>query len=249
VHVGNAAAGQTQLGCFGDLLDAVWRYVGNGGCLDPADGAMIVALADRTCDLWRSPDAGLWELGDVQPYTISKIGCWVALDRALRLAEAGQLASVHQGRWHAERAAIRSWIDTYCWSATKRAYTFYAGTDDLDAAVLLAARTGYCDGDDPLLHTTIDAIASELCAPGADSPLLYRYSGQEGKEGTFTACACWIVEALIHAGRLDEAAARLDRLANDVGLYTEEMDPAGGELLGNIPQTLSHLAISAPPRR
>jgi len=93
VRVGNAAAGQTQLGCFGDLLDAVWRYVGNGGCLDPADGAMIAALADRICDLWRSPDAGLCELGDVQPYTISKIGCWVALDRALRLAEAGQPAS------------------------------------------------------------------------------------------------------------------------------------------------------------
>ncbi|PZS17000.1 MAG: glycoside hydrolase family 15 protein [Acidimicrobiales bacterium] len=246
VHVGNAAAGQTQLGCFGDLIDAVWRYVGNGGCLDPADGAMIAALADRTCDLWRSPDAGLWELGDPQPYTISKIGCWVALDRALHLADAGQLTSLHQGRWHAERAAIRSWIDAHCWSATKRAYTFYAGTDDLDAAVLLAARTGYCAGDDPRLHTTIDAIASELRAGGADTPLLYRYSGQEGKEGTFTACACWMVEALTHAGRLDEATARLEALvglANDVGLYSEEIDPAGDELLGNIPQTLSHLAV------
>jgi GH15 family glucan-1,4-alpha-glucosidase len=250
VHVGNAAADQTQLGCFGDLLDAIWRHVENGGRLDPPTGNLIGELADRTCELWHLPDAGLWELGEYKPYTISKMACWVALDRALRLADAGQLTNVHEERWRAERATIRSWIDINCWSANKSSYTFYAGTEELDAAVLLAARTGYCSGDDPRLHSTIDAVAAELGAPGpegrAQSPLLYRYSGQEGKEGTFIACSCWMVEALIHAGRVDEAARRFEGLvdqANDVGLYAEEMDPTTGEMLGNMPQALSHLAI------
>ncbi len=243
VHVGNSAASQTQLGCFGDLLDAVWRHVQSGGRLDAATATMVGSLADRVWDLWPTPDAGLWELGATEQYTISKIGCWVALDRALRLAGAGQLTSPSLDRWRAERDEIREWIDTRCWSETRRSYTFYAGTDDLDAAVLLAARTGYCVPDDPRLSTTIDAIRAELAAEG---PLLFRYSGQEGKEGAFLACSCWLVEALVHAGRTGEAAELLAGVverANDVGLYTEEMDPDSGDLLGNIPQTLSHLAV------
>lgn len=265
VQVGNSAADQMQLGCFGDLLDAVSRYIDAGGHLDPRTGMMVEAIADRTCELWRSPDAGLWELGDTQPYTISKIACWVALDRALRLADAGQLTSTHEPRWRGERDQIRAWIEVNCWSETKQAYTFYAGTDDLDAAVLLAARTGYCAGDDPRLSTTIDAIQAELgvanpsdgageergAARARDgraspSPLLYRYSGQSDQEGAFIACSWWMVEALAHAGRLDEASAwfaALVDLGNDVGLYSEEIDPATGDLIGNGPQTLSHLAI------
>ncbi|PZS39520.1 MAG: glycoside hydrolase family 15 protein [Pseudonocardiales bacterium] len=243
VHVGNSAAAQTQLGCFGDLLDAVWRYVQAGGRLDAGTAAMAAELAERTCELWRTPDAGLWELGDTQHYTISKIGCWVALDRCLRLAQAGQLTSLLQGRWRAERDEIRSWIDANCWSQAKGAYTFYAGTDDLDAAVLLAARTGYCACDDPRLGSTIDAIKTGLTAGG---PLLFRYSGQRGKEGAFLACSCWLVEALAYVGRVAEATEVFEGVvarANDVGLYSEEMDPTSGALLGNIPQTLSHLAI------
>ncbi len=243
VNIGNSAADQMQLGCFGDLLDAILRYVHAGGALNTATSTLVGGLADRVCELWRSDDAGLWELADPEPYTISKIACWVALDRALRLAAAGQITSLHQGRWRAEREQIRSWIEAHCWSETKRAYTFYAGTDELDAAVLLAARTGYCDGRDPRLHTTIDAIQSEL---GAGEALLYRYSGQAAKEGAFLACSCWMVEALAHAGRLDEAIRWFDEIvghANDVGLYTEEIDPASGDLLGNVPQTLSHLAV------
>lgn len=243
VNLGNSAAGQMQLGCFGDLLDAVVRYTSAGGWLDAATSALVGRLADRVCELWRSPDAGLWELGDPQPYTISKIACWVALDRALRLVDAGQLTSLHEGRWRAEREEIRSWTETHCWSEARQAYTFYAGTDDLDAAVLLAARTGYCDGSDPRLNKTIDAIAAEL---GAGEALLYRYSGQAAKEGAFLACSCWMAEALARAGRVDEASTWLDAIVahgNDLGLYTEEVDPVSNDLLGNMPQTLSHLAI------
>lgn len=245
VHVGNSAAGQLQLGCYGDLIDALWRYADSGGRLDAATGALLAGMADRVCDIWRSADAGLWELGERKQYTISKIGCWTALDRAVRLAEAGQLSSMHVERWRLERAGIKSWTQEHCWSTTKQAYTFYAGTDELDAAVLLAARTGFCPGDDPRLSSTIDAVRAEL---GADGPLLYRYSGQQKAEGAFLACSCWLVEALVHAGRLRDAHELFEDFvgrANDVGLYSEEIDPANGALLGNIPQALTHLAVIA----
>ncbi|MGH9067405.1 MAG: glycoside hydrolase family 15 protein [Acidimicrobiales bacterium] len=244
VHVGNSAASQTQLGCFGDLVDAVWRHVQAGGLLDAGTATLVGELADRTCDLWRSPDAGLWELGATEHYTISKIGCWVALDRAVRLASAGQLRSLRVERWRAEAGEIRAWVDAHCFSETKGSYTFYAGTDELDAAVLLAARTRYCAPDDPRLRTTVEAIMAELMVESG--PLLYRYSGQQRKEGAFLACSCWLVEALSYMGRVKEATEVFEGVVarcNDVGLYSEEMDPGTGAMLGNIPQTLSHLAV------
>ncbi|MFY9808342.1 MAG: glycoside hydrolase family 15 protein [Pseudonocardiaceae bacterium] len=243
VHLGNSAASQTQLGAYGDLMDAVWRYTTHDGYLDAASAASLAAVADRTCDLWRGKDAGIWELGDDEHYTISKIGCWVALDRAVRLAEAGQLTSPHVERWRSEQAAVRTWIEQHCWSSSKQAFTFYAGTDELDAAVLLAARTGFLAGDDPRLSSTIDAIRAEL---GAKGPLLYRYSGMAQQEGAFFACTFWLIEALTHAGRLDDAEALLDEAISyggDTGLYSEEVDPDTGELRGNLPQALTHLAL------
>lgn len=243
VHLGNKAAKQTQLGAYGDMADAIWRYVCNGGRLDPASADMIAKMVDRLCQVWCRPDAGLWELGDDRHYTSSKIGSWTALDRAVRMAELGQLAGRGVERWRAERAAVQEWVREHCWSSSKQSFTFYAGTEDLDAAVLLAARTRFCEPDDPMLRTTIDAIRSELTA---DGPLLYRYTGTIGKEGAFLACSFWLVEAMAYVGRTDEAGkllgALLDR-ANDVGLFSEEMAPLTGELLGNIPQTLTHLAV------
>jgi GH15 family glucan-1,4-alpha-glucosidase len=243
VHVGNSAAAQLQLGAFGDLLDAVWRYTRNGGWLEEEGARTVADIADRACDLWRRKDAGIWELGDQEHYTISKIGCWVALDRAVRLSEAGQVVTPHPDRWRAEREAVRRWTDEHCWSPTKRSYTFHAGTDELDAAVLLAARTRYLSPDDDRLHSTIDAIRAEL---GAGGPLLYRYSGMAEQEGAFLACTFWLVEALAHAGRTAEAADVLDEAlgyAGTSGLFSEEVDPQSGELLGNLPQGLTHLSV------
>ncbi|HEX5496198.1 MAG TPA: glycoside hydrolase family 15 protein [Mycobacteriales bacterium] len=243
VHVGNQAADQTQLGCYGDLLDAIYGHVRAGGRLDPDTADMVTDLAERTCQLWPTPDAGFWELNDPQHYTISKIGCWVALDRAVKLADTGQLASLRTDRWRAERDQIHHWVDTHCWSEDKQAYTFHADTDDLDAACLLAARTGFCPAGDPRLTSTIDAVRAEL---GADGCLLYRYSGQRDAEGAFLACSGWLIEALVHAGRHEEATellTDLDARATDLGLYSEEIDPATGHLLGNTPQVLTHLAV------
>lgn len=243
VLVGNQAADQTQLGCYGDLLDCIWQHIRAGGRLDAATGELVVQMADRTCRLWHIRDAGIWELNDAQHYTISKIGCWVALDRAIRMSQAGELASLRVDRWRSERDRIRDWVDEHCWSQVKGSYTFYAGTDDLDAAVLLAARTGFCAPDDPRLAGTIDAIQAELTA---DRSLLYRYSGQQEAEGAFMACSGWLVEALVHIGRIGQATelfADLAARSNDLGLYAEETDPRTGDALGNIPQVLSHLAV------
>ena len=243
VNVGNGAASQTQLGAYGHLLDAAWHYARRGGIFSAATATMLAGISDHVCDIWRSADAGLWELGTSEQYTSSKLGCWVALDRAVRLSESGQITSPHLARWRMERDHIRAWIDEHCWSEAKQSYTFYAGSEELDAAVLLMARFGYCDPGDPRLMSTIDAIAAEL---GAGQALLYRYSGQQGKEGAFLACSCWMVEALVHAGRTAEAQERFTEFlahAGDVGLFSEEIDPASGQLLGNVPQALTHLAV------
>ena len=240
VHAGNRAATQSQLGTYGDLFDTVCRYCAEGHLLDADTARLLAELADQCCDVWRNRDAGIWELTSREHYTISKIGCWVALDRAARLAEEGQIVDRHASRWRGEAERVRSWIDTHCWSEAKQSYTFYAGTDKLDAAVLLAGRTGFERGE--RLAATIRALRNELSA----GPLLYRYSGAESEEGAFVACTFWMVEALAYTGQ-SEKANELMRLAvqltNEVGLLAEEMDVESREFLGNFPQGLSHLAL------
>lgn len=243
VHIGNSAADQSQIGAYGDLFNAVWLYVEQGGQLPSTIGTMLGEMADHVCDIWPSADAGLWELGNRERYTSSKLGCWVALDRAVRLSESGELPGAHASRWRAECDHIRLYIDEQCWSEVKQAYAFYAGSDELDAAVLLMARTGFSQPGDPRLSATIDAIMAELTVDGT---LAYRYSGQQNKEGAFLACSCWLVEALVHVGRVQEAEQlflRFEKHCNDLGLLTEELDPPTGELAGNFPQALTHLAI------
>ncbi|MGI8492271.1 MAG: glycoside hydrolase family 15 protein, partial [Acidimicrobiales bacterium] len=175
-----------------------------------------------------------------QHYTISKIGCWVALDRAAHLAETGQIPDLHIERWRSGAEEIHAWTNTHCWSEAKEAYTFYAGTDDLDAAVLLAGRTGFDRG--PRLASTIAAVAAEL----GRGPLIYRYSGMDHEEGAFVACSFWMVDALVRTGQTERARQLMHdtvALANGVGLLSEQIDPGTGAFLGNLPQGLSHLAL------
>jgi GH15 family glucan-1,4-alpha-glucosidase len=242
VRSGNGAARQQQFGNFGDLLESVWLYVQHGNRIDEGTADTLFRVADQVCDVWRHKDSGIWELGDHEDYTISKMACWVALDRMVRLAECGQVSPQHLHRWRIERQDIKGWVEQHCWSEAKRSYTFHAGTDDLDASVLLGGRTGFADPKGERFNSTIDAIRSELSA----GPLLYRYSGMRQKEGAFLACSFWLVHALTLAGRLEEARALMDELValgNDVGLYSEEMDPDTLEMLGNFPQGLTHLAL------
>ncbi|MEV6848009.1 glycoside hydrolase family 15 protein [Actinoplanes sp. NPDC051411] len=239
VRSGNEAAEQTQLGTFGHLLDAVRQYVDAGHALDPPTGRLLADLADRCCDQWANPDAGIWELHVNRHYTQSKMGCWVALDRAVRLHEQGQVPTTHVDRWRRERDLIHAWVDEHCWSGAKNSYTFYAGTEDLDAATLLAGPFGFDRGD--RLAGTLAAVEREL----SDGPLVYRYTGMREEEGAFVACSFWMVSALAILGRKEEATARMKdavALANDVGVLSEQMAP-DGHALGNLPQAFSHLAL------
>lgn len=243
VMIGNQAALQTQHGSYGDLFGAVARYVKRGGRLDTETGLTLTKLADRLCDEWPKPDAGLWELTDYQRYTSSMINSWNALDCAIQLADAGEMPDFHVERWRLEREAVHRFVDERCWSEAKQSLTFYAGTEDLDAAVLLAARCGFYPPDDPRLWTTIDAVRRELTA---DGPWLYRYSEASKEENAFVACTFWLVEALAIAGRGEEASSLLEGAlagATDLGLWGEEFDAAAGAHRGNFPIGISHLAV------
>lgn len=243
VHLGNNAGRQLQLGGFGDLLETIWRYVCHGHVLTPQAGERLADVADLLCLIWRSEDAGLWELGDEAHYTTSKVGCWLCLERVLDLADRGQVPARHPERWRSTRQDIRFFIESRLWSQERGSYLFKAGDQGLDCGTLLISRRGFDDPRGQRMNSTIDAIQRELHAAG---PLYYRYSGMQEEENAFLACSFWMVEALAQAGRVDKAAELMDGmvgLSSDLGLYSEEMDPDTRELMGNLPQALTHLAL------
>lgn len=243
VLVGNAAGGQVQLSNYGDLLETVALYVRDGGAIDAGTGLRLAQVVDVLCELWSNADAGIWELGQREHYTESKMGCWTAFDRAVRLAESGQLPDDRVARWREAARAARAFVQERCWSERQGAYARSSTRlDELDASVLLVARNGFVAPDDAGMLSTIDAVRREL----ARGPFVYRYSGMWEQEGAFVACSFWLVEALARGGRGGEAAELMQGMlehANDVGLFAEEIDPDSGELLGNFPQGLSHLAL------
>jgi GH15 family glucan-1,4-alpha-glucosidase len=240
---GNRAVDQPQLGCYGDLLECVWLAVDRAGAhLDPASADLLDELGNHVCDIWTEPDCGIWELEERQHNTWSKVGCWVALDRLIRLSERGQVSDRDVDRWKAEQQAIRAWIEENCWSQAKRSYVSHAGSDKLDASLLLLARSGFTGGKDRRFTQTIRAIRAEL----GEGPLLYRFSGADKIEGTFVACSFWLIDALVRNGH--KPAARklwreLTAYTSELGLLAEEIDPDTGAFLGNLPQGLSHLAL------
>ncbi len=241
VCVGNDARSQEQLGMYGDILEAAGLFVEKGHILDEATRRLLVDLADRCAAEWTLKDAGIWELGEGRHYTMSKIGCWLALDRAAALARGRHIDPAHADRWARERDKIRDWINEHCWSDAKQSYTQSAGSEDLDASLLLATRFGFVRRD--RLDLTRAAVRRELCR----GPLVYRYSGTEAEEGAFLACSFWLVEAHAFLGRPAEARRPMDELlaivGGNLGLLGEMVDPGTRASIGNFPQGLSHLAM------
>jgi GH15 family glucan-1,4-alpha-glucosidase len=215
------------------------EYAEAGNVLDEQTRVQLAAIADHVCGAWQQQDSGTWELFDQHDYTASKMGCWQALDSAVRLCELGQLAG-DLDRWQVERDRIATWVAENCWSETRQSYVAFPGSEQLDASVLLHAMSGFDRGQ--RMSATIDAIQAEL----GSGALLYRYTGMEAEEGAFVACSFWMVSALACIGRHDQASKMMDELvdlANDVGLYSEMINPADLSFLGNFPQGLSHLAL------
>jgi GH15 family glucan-1,4-alpha-glucosidase len=246
VRIGNAAAEQRQLDVYGELLQTALLF-SRLEDMDADIGFKLAEIADYVCRIWREPDSGIWEVrSEPLHFTQSKMMCWAALDRALQLAAAGQIPDRTVGLWRRESEAIRDFIERRCWSEAKRSYVRFAGSEELDASLLLGALAGY-GGDQPddRLTGTVEAVRREL----GRGPFLYRYTGEDGvrgSEGFFLSCSFWLVDALARCGRVDEATDLMKELVasgNDVGLYSEEIEPSTGEFLGNFPQGLVHLAL------
>jgi len=250
VRVGNGAWSQTQLDVYGELLDALHLYHEQLGELHPEIQHFVAELADAAANRWEEKDQGMWEMrGDALHHLSSKVLCWTALDRAVKLVPVlGSHARVEE--WAAERDRIREAILTRGWSDAKHAYAQSFDSDELDAAQLLMPLVGFLPATDERMRSTIKAIAEELTQDG----LVLRYRSDEGQnpdgltgeEGTFTICSFWLVSALAMAGELERAEALFDQLvgyANDLGLLAEEIDVTNGEQLGNFPQAFSHIGL------
>jgi GH15 family glucan-1,4-alpha-glucosidase len=245
VRIGNGAAGQTQLDVYGEVMDAASEVARARGRLDRDHARRLAEIADHVSEIWHRPDAGIWEVrSEPGHFTQSKMMCAVALDRACSLAEKGMLHG-DVDRWRRARDEIRAFVEDRCYAEDRGSYTRSAEEGLLDASLLLGVIAGYDEPTAPRLLGTVDAIRREL----ARGPLVIRYVGEDGlpgEEGAFLACSFWLAEAYARQGRIDEATTLMDELiglANDVGLYAEEIDPETGDFLGNFPQGLSHLSL------
>jgi len=239
VRIGNAAWDQEQLDVLGEVLDAVEQLRDELGELGEPTRELLITLANRAATTWREPDAGMWEARDQQrQYVSSKVMCWVALDRAVRLAPLlGD--GVQLERWEEARERVRTAVLDKAWSERAGAYTGAFGSDDLDASVLLLPLVRFLPATDERMWATIEAIEREL----GDIGLVRRWP--EDPMG-FLICTYWLVECLAlggEVGRAEEWFERATSYANDLGLLAEEADPDRKELLGNYPQAFSHVGL------
>ena len=248
VRIGNAAEKQYQADMYGLLLELASRWSERGNSIDEHYWDFLVEAVDAAIAKWRLPDRGIWEVrGEPRHFVHSKVMCWAAAARGVELARRQGLRAPVE-RWSAARDAIRA--ETEARGTDRARGNFVASFDatDLDAALLLLPDVGFVAYDDPRMLKTVEVIRAELDSGG----LILRYTaddGLRGGEGAFLACSFWLAECLARQGRGAEARELFDRVsrsANDLGLYSEEFDAAHGELLGNFPQGLTHLAhISA----
>ncbi|MGD3108838.1 glycoside hydrolase family 15 protein [Streptomyces sp. YGL11-2] len=247
VRIGNNAVDQLQLDIYGALIDSLYLYDKWGQPLSSEHWDTVSGLVNWVCDNWDQPDEGIWETrGKIQNFLYSQLMCWVAIERAMRIAR-------HRGlpadtlRWARARDAIYRRIMQRGWSVERRAFVQHEGDDVLDAAVLMMPLAKFISPTDPKWLSTLDVLGEELVS---DS-LVYRYDpksspdGLRGEEGTFSICSFWYVEALSRAGRIDEARLAFEKMltyANHLGLYAEEIGRTG-EQIGNFPQAFTHLAL------
>jgi GH15 family glucan-1,4-alpha-glucosidase len=244
VRVGNDASGQLQLDAFGEILNLAWRWHRRGHSPDDDEWRFFSELVDRAVQRWSEPDRGIWEWrGKPRHFVHSKACCWAAVDRGLRLAEECARKAPTR-RWEKAREEIRAATETRGYDSARGVFVQCFDEPALDASLLLLPVVGFVAFDDERMVRTADAIAEELDAQG----FLYRYRQNdylEGEEGAFLACSFWLAECYARQSRLPLAREVFNRAmgaANSLGLFSEQVDPESGELLGNYPQTLTHLS-------
>jgi GH15 family glucan-1,4-alpha-glucosidase len=247
VRIGNAAAEQLQLDIYGELIDSVYLYNKYGTPIYHAAWQDLSRVVNWVGENWDQPDEGIWEIrGGRKDFTLSRLMCWVAIERATRMARQRGLPA-DLVRWMRHRDEIYEQIMERGWSEQRKTFVQHYGSDVLDASLLLMPLVKFIAPTDPRWLSTLDAITEELVS----DTLVQRYhahsapDGLLGDEGTFSICSFWYVEALTRAGRVDDARLAFEKMltyANHLGLYSEEIGPTG-ELLGNFPQAFTHLAL------
>ena len=247
VRVGNGAWNQSQHDAFGELLLSVHHLRSQVGDLTANEKRLLVFLADSAAEIWETPDHGIWEIrAEPRHYVHSKLMCWVAMQRAIAMAEDLTVSEERLADWERARDEIREAILEKGWSDKVGAFTQTFGNDALDASGLVIPMVGFLPFDDDRVRATVEAIRDELMD---DNGLVYRYlapDGLPGREGAFLLCTFWLAEALAGLGDLEEARRVFETAAsysNDVGLFSEEVHPDSGELLGNFPQAFSHVGL------
>jgi pentatricopeptide repeat protein len=252
VRIGNGAHDQLQLDIYGELMDAVYLYNKHGDPISYDLWSRLRVLINWVCDNWQREDEGIWETrGGRKHFVYSRLMCWVAIDRGLRLA-AKRSFPADRDKWLKVRDRIYEEIMESGWSKERKAFVQSYGGDTLDASNLMMPLVFFLSANDPRMLSTLEAIHRSPKDGGlVSNSLVYRYDveksmdGLKGEEGTFSLCTFWLVEALTRAGRVDEARLIFEQMlgySNHVGLYSEEIGPSG-EALGNFPQAFTHLTL------
>jgi GH15 family glucan-1,4-alpha-glucosidase len=248
VRIGNAAYQQLQLDIYGEMMDSVYLANKYGQPFSYAGWQNITRILEWLAKNWHRADEGLWEVrGGPREFLHSRVMCWVAFDRALRLAQKRSLSGPLD-LWQHVRDAIRDDVFKNFWSEPLQAFVQAKGTEDLDASAMLMPMMRFISPVDPMWLSTLRALEKRLI----EDTLVRRYEvesthvdGLPGEEGSFTACSFWYVECLARAGELEKAQLLFEKLlgyANHLGLYSEELG-SNGQHLGNFPQAFTHLAL------
>ncbi len=248
VRIGNQAYEQIQLDIFGELMDAVYLVNKYGEAISHEGWKHTVEVVDQVCETWQQKDVGIWEMrGEQYHFLHSRLMCWVAVDRAIRLASKRSLPAPF-ARWDQTRQAIYTDIWSNFWNKERGHFVQHIGGTGLDGSMLLMPLVRFVSAKDPRWIATLEAIDKNLVRAG----MVYRYrnddsqiDGLPGTEGAFAACSFWYVECLARAGQVEKAHLEFEQLlkyANPLGLYAEEFD-SHARHLGNTPQALTHLAL------
>ncbi|MGH9486256.1 MAG: glycoside hydrolase family 15 protein [Terriglobales bacterium] len=247
VRIGNAAAAQHQLDIYGEVMDAAYTYAKWRNGIDAGQWKALARLVDYAAAHWRDPDESIWEVrGGPRQFTYSKVLCWVALDRGIKIAQRHHLPAA-LADWERTRETIRAEVLQRGYNQNIHAFTQKLDGDKLDSSLLLLPLLRFCSPHEPRMEATIRRIQERLTS---DS-LVARYEntdedGVGGPEGAFSICTYWLVDCLTLLGRSDESRQLFERMrgyASPVGLFSEEVDPGSGHLLGNYPQAFTHMAL------
>jgi GH15 family glucan-1,4-alpha-glucosidase len=248
VRIGNAAVNQLQLDVYGEVLDSAYVFARFGGVISPGLWEELRSIVEIAISRWEEPDSSIWEVrSERRQYVYSKVMCWVAVDRGIRIAERYSLP-YDKPVWRRARLRIHRAITSRGYSQHRNSFTQEFDSDALDASILRITQVRFLAGKDPRVHTTVRAIAQHL----GEGVLVNRYrmdesdDGLRGEEGAFFLSSFWLVDALAHIGELEEAERRFERLlhfSSPLGLFSEEVDVRSGNLLGNFPQAFTHLSL------